>query len=175
MKGRLTESPVLVNVSFGRAKARPYKLMTIMNYIKDSPLPHIATATVAHRHGIAAVAAEALAARVEPESYNVQHVLEAGYSFVAIADGNVVGFVSNFTTRDDKVRSRFELDLLGVAPAWQGRGIGAGLVERSIQAARDSKATSLRALVRSNNRPMQRLCSRFGFQRSEQAWQLWVS
>lgn len=135
----------------------------------------IAVATADHTLEIAKVAAAALKVEVNTESRHVQRVLGAGYSFVAIADGKLVGFVSNFTTRDGLRRSRFELDLLGVAPAWQGRGIGARLVERSVQAARETSATEVRALVRRDNLPMRRLCSRSGFQRSEQACQLWVS
>jgi len=149
--------------------------MAIMNYIKESPLPHIAVATIDHRHGIADVAAEALGAKVVPDSPRVQHVLDAGCAFVALAEGRVVGFVSNFKTRDETGHGRFELDLLGVAPAWQGRGIGSALVERSMQAARCSNATTLRALVRCDNMPMQRICRRCGLQRLQSACQLLLS
>lgn len=135
----------------------------------------IAVATVDHRHGIAALAAAALKVRVDAESPRVQRILDSGYTFVAIAEGKVVGFVSNFITRDGLGRRRFELDLLGVAPAWRRRGIGAQLVERSLQVARQSSATNARALVRRDNMPMQRICRRHGFQRSQSAHQLLVS
>ena len=135
----------------------------------------IAVATIAHAPEIANVAAEALTVGIEAESPHVQRVLDAGCTFVAIAEGDIVGFVSCFITRDEQDCGRFELDLLGVAPAWQGRGIGAQLVDTSLQAARESSATTIRALVRCDNMPMQRICARSGLTRSEQAYQLWVN
>ena len=135
----------------------------------------IAVAVIEHASEIARIAADALNVSVEAECAHVRRVLGAGRTFVAIADGHVVGFISNFITHDEHGRARFELDLLGVAPAWQGRGIGARLIESSVNAARDSKAATIRALVRRDNLPMRRLCSRRGLQRSKVAYQLWVS
>lgn len=128
-----------------------------------------------HAPGIARVAAAALEAKVTADRHHVMRVLDAGCTFVAIAEGEVVGFVSNFTTRDSQNRSRFELDLLGVAPAWRGGGIGARLIGTSLQAARETGAATIRALVRRDNIAMQRICAHSGFQRSPQACQLWVS
>lgn len=135
----------------------------------------IALATNEHAPEIARVAAKALAAEIAVETAHVKRTLDAGYTYVALVDGWVAGFVSNFTTRDRHGRNRFELDLLGVAPDWQGRGLGARLVERSLRAARQADAATVRALVRSDNRPMQRICSSSGLQRSAVACQLWVS
>ena len=135
----------------------------------------IALATNEHAPEIARVAAEALDAEIAVETAHVQRTLDAGYTFVATLNANVVGFVSNFITCDRRGRKRFELDLLGVAPGWQGRGIGARLVERSLRAARQTDAASIRALVRRDNLPMQRICARSGLQRSAVACQLWVS
>lgn len=135
----------------------------------------IAVATNDHALDIVRVAGEALSARIDAESPRVRRILEAGNAFAAIAENQVLGFVSYFTTRDALGSSRFELDLLGVAPAWQGRGIGARLVDHSLQAARESDATTVRALVRCDNMSMQRICSRRSFARSNHAYQLWVS
>ena len=135
----------------------------------------VAVATIEHATEIARVAADALNAKVEAKSTHVIRTLDAGYTYAALGDGRVVGFVSNFLTRDGQGRSRFELDLLGVAPAWQGRGIGALLVARSMRAARYSEAATIRALVRRDNYPMQRLCARSGLQRSARDSQLWTS
>ncbi|MYD11364.1 MAG: GNAT family N-acetyltransferase [Chloroflexi bacterium] len=135
----------------------------------------IAVATIGRAPDIARVAAEALAAEVASESAHVKRALDAGYTYVALADGSVAGFVSNFITCDGLGGSRFELDLLAVAPGWQGRGIGARLVGRSMKAARLTDARTIRALVRRDNSPMQRVCARSGLQRSARAFQLWVS
>ena len=135
----------------------------------------IAVATVDHSIGIAAVAAEALAANVDVDSPGVARVLDAGNTLVATADGKVVGFVSNFATGDELGRRRFELDLLGVAQAWRGRGIGARLVDCSLRVARASGASTARALVRRDNKPMQRICRRRGLERSARSYQLYVS
>ena len=135
----------------------------------------IAQATFDHAPEIARVAAEALNAEVAVKSAHVRRALNAGNTYVALADGRVAGFVSNFTTCDGHGRSRFELDLLGVSPGWQGRGIGARLVERSLRAARQADAKTIRALVRRDNSPMQRISARCGLQRSAGAFQLWVS
>ena len=135
----------------------------------------IAVATIGRAPEIARVAAEALAAEVASESAHVKRALDAGYTYVAIADGSVAGFVSNFITCDGLGGIRFELDLLGVSPGWQGRGIGARLVERSMRAARLTDARTIRTLVRRDNSPMQRICVRGGLQRSALAVQLWAS
>ncbi len=135
----------------------------------------IAVATTAQAFAIANVAAEALSAHIDAGSPRARRILAACGAFAAIADNQVVGFVSNFITRDARGGRRLELDLLGVSPAWQGRGIGARLVGRSLQLARESEATTVRALVRCDNVAMQRICSRQGFERSVQASQLWIS
>lgn len=135
----------------------------------------ISVATSSYAPEIARVAAETLDTDVALESAHVKRTLDAGYTYVATAQGTVVGFVSNFKTCDGLGRSRFELDLLGVAPVWQGRGIGARLIERSLRAARQADAMTIRALVRRDNISMQLLCARSGLQRSARAWQLWAS
>ncbi len=135
----------------------------------------IRTATADHAPEVATIAFKALSMRIDADSPRVQRILEDGNTFVAIVEGQVAGLVSNFITCDAQGGRRFELDLLGVAPAWQGRGIGALLVERSLQAASEAGAITLRALVRRDNKPMQRTCSRTGLQRSAQIYQLWAS
>lgn len=112
---------------------------------------------------------------VKAESARVRRVLGAGHTFLAKADGNIVGFASSFVTPDEHGNARFELDLLGVAPSWQGRGIGARLGERSLHEADETGAATIRALVRRDNMSMRRLCIRLGFRRSEAVHQLWAS
>lgn len=135
----------------------------------------VAAARREHAQGIATVAAAALFASIDADCPRMQRILDVGSTFVAIAEGQVAGFVSNFITRDARGAERFELDLLAVSPLWQGRGIGARLVRSSLQAARKSGATTIRALVRCKNQPMQRICSRAGFQKSDKTYHLFVS
>lgn len=53
---------------------------------------------------------------------------------------------------------------MGVAPTWRGRGIGSGLLEALVSAARDAGTPSLSLSVEADN-PARRLYERHGFVR----------
>ena len=139
-----------------------------MNVIVRRALPEDALA-------IASLAAAALATRVDAESQRVGQILNEGLTLVATNDEAIVGFASSFFTFDLDGGLRFELDLLAVAPGLRGRGVGGRLVEASLAAAGDSKPALIRALVRSNNLSMQRLCLRHGFAVSPGKCQLFIA
>ena len=135
----------------------------------------IVVATREHTADIALIAAEALSAHIDVDSPRVQQLLSESLTYVAIVDGRVIGFVDCFVTVDAVRQHRFELDLLAVSPAAQGRGVGSLLVAQSLSAAHQSQAAKIRTLVRCENYPMQRICARNGFERSALSFQLYVS
>ena len=123
----------------------------------------IRRATAEDAGAIAMLAAEALATPIDADSSRLRRLLDEGLTYTATLDAEIVGFADSFVTFDRDGRRRFELDLLAVAPHMQGRSIGSRLVEASLAAARERKPALIRALVRSNNRQMRRLCRRHGF------------
>ena len=135
----------------------------------------IRRATAEDAGAIAMLAAEALAMSIDADASRLRRLLDAGLTYVAILDADIVGFADSFVTCDRHGRRRFELDLLAVAPDAQGSGVGSRLVEASLTAARDSKPQLIRALVRSNNGPMRRLCRRHGFALCEENCALFVA
>lgn len=124
---------------------------------------------------IASLAADGLRMRIDADSPRVYKFLDAGLTFVATKDEAFVGFASSFFTFDQDGSRRFELDLLAVTPAAQGRGVGGRLIEASLFAARESKSVLTRTLVRSDNGSMQRLCRRHGFTLLPGQYQLFVT
>ena len=124
---------------------------------------------------IASLAADALAMRIDADSPRVRRILNAGLAFVAADENAILGFASGFFTFDQDTNRRFELDLLAVANGIRGRGVGSRLVEASLAAARDHRSKLMRALVRSDNRSMQRLCRRHGFAALPRKYQLFVA
>ena len=135
----------------------------------------IDAATRDHAADIALITAEALSAHIDVDSPRVHKILSEGLTYVAIVDGSVVGFVDSFIIVDAARQRRFELDLLAVSPAVQGRGIGSLLVAESLSAARQFLAANIRTLVRCENYPMQRICGLHGFEQSGHSYQLYVS
>ncbi len=124
---------------------------------------------------IADIAKQALSMSLPADSLRAGHDLSEGLTLVATLGGAVVGFVDNFVTRDQAGGMRCELDLLAVRPWARGRGIGGNLVSKSVQAAREANAREIRALVRGENRAMQRLCSSQGFRRGPTRFELYVA
>lgn len=135
----------------------------------------IRRATPEDAPAIASIAAAALASRIDADSPRARKILNEGLTFVAQTDEATVGFASSFFTFDQDGLCRFELDLLAVAPGVQGRGVGGRLVEASLFAAEDSEPALIRALVRSENWSMQRLCRRHGFNLLPGQYQLFVT
>ena len=124
---------------------------------------------------IASLAADALETQIDADSPRVHKILNAGLTFVATHNEAIVGFASGFYTLDRHGSRRYELDLLAVALDARGRGIGGRLVEANLFAAGDSKPQLIRALVRSDNRSMQRLCRRHSFAVLPRKYELFVA
>ncbi len=70
----------------------------------------IEVTTQEHAQAIARIAAAALAVDIDADSPRVRQILSEAFTYVAIVDGNVVGFVDSFMTMDASDRNRFELD-----------------------------------------------------------------
>jgi len=121
------------------------------------------------------IAASALAVRVDADLPWLRRRLTRHLTLVAACREAVVGFVDGFFTADQSGRERFELDLLAVASASRGRGIGGQLLAKSLAFAADSEAREIRALVRSQNQAMQQLCRRQGFRRTPASYNLFIA
>ena len=104
-------------------------------------------------------------------------LLKAGrdYSLVAQDAQGIRAFADNFITVSETGAQRLELDLLAVDPKAQGMGIGRRLIAESLLVARELDVPLLRALVRSENLVMRRLCASSGFAISEQSYDLYVA
>ncbi|MEL6405143.1 MAG: N-acetyltransferase [Chloroflexota bacterium] len=78
--------------------------------------------------------------------------------------GQVAGFVDTFQTKAQDNTSRHEIDLLAVHPDHRRNGIARKLVQASLRA---SNSDMSRALVASDNKPMQNNLHKLGFQQSK--------
>ncbi|MCY3833191.1 MAG: GNAT family N-acetyltransferase [Chloroflexi bacterium] len=126
-------------------------------------------------YAIANIAASALAVGVNADAPWLRQRITGGLTLVADRRDEVVGFVDAFFTSDRSGRRRLELDLLAVAASSRGRGIGGQLLAKCLAIAADSDAREIRALVRSQNEAMQRLCGRHGFCRSPVSYDLYIA
>lgn len=124
---------------------------------------------------IATIAAATKLASIDADSPRARKILSENRTFVATAQSEVIGFVDGFITLDGGGNRRFELDLLAVAPAAQGRGVGGRLTAACVAAAVAGGARQLRALVRCDNTTMHRFCRRQGFKRSARCFNLYVA
>jgi GNAT superfamily N-acetyltransferase len=86
---------------------------------------------------------------------------------LAVDDSEPVGFVSGFTTLSPEGAQRWEVDLLGVRPGYQGQGIGRQLINASVELGRRSGAVLARALIHEKNVASQRAFVNQGFIASE--------
>ena len=90
-------------------------------------------------------------------------------------NGNLVGFADGFLTRSAAGQWRWEVDLLAVAPKFQGRGLGTRLVAASLEAGARKGAQVARGLVGLDNLASQRVFVRCGFSIFPQELTLYVS
>ena len=132
----------------------------------------IRRAEAADAAAVAEIAQEAFGDSIDLDY--LAKALEAGSNFVALADGRAQGFAGGFVTVSGAGGRRFELDLLAVAAAARGMGLGTRLVQRSVEAASAQKVDVIRALVATGNLAMQRILGAAGFQRDEPARQLYA-
>ncbi len=83
---------------------------------------------------------------------------------VALAAGEVVGMAGLHTTNGSLRRQHVRLLGIGIAPEWQGRGIGTRLMERLLQWADDwAGVLRIELFVHSDNPDAIRMYQRFGF------------
>ncbi len=80
---------------------------------------------------------------------------------VAVDGDHILGFVDGFTTLSEDNLCRLEVDLLAVAPVWQGQGIGRELARRLTEATAD--VDFARALIRIGNLGSQRAFAAAGY------------
>lgn len=81
--------------------------------------------------------------------------------FVAVADGDVVGFAKLSLSPDS--RDRAFHDLTGVLRVWRGRGIAAALKRTQIAWAKAAGYTTLQTSNEARNEPIRRLNERHGY------------
>ena len=77
--------------------------------------------------------------------------------------GQVVGFVDGFLTTTHNGEHRWEIDLLAVAPAYQGQKIGQQLIAAAGESARQHDIGLLRALIQTENSASQAAFQRCGY------------
>ena len=81
--------------------------------------------------------------------------------FVAVADGEVVGFLSAFLVSGSV--SRWEIDLIIVRATSQGKGIGTSLIREALTYGSRLGVRSAKASIRIDNYASQRAFSKVGF------------
>ncbi len=97
------------------------------------------------------------------------------HTILATNKDQVVGFVDGFMTLSAFGQRRWEVDLLGVAPTFQGQGAGTQLVQASTQAGREMGAEVARGLVATSNMGSQKAFTKAGYVMEERPLNLWVS
>jgi len=85
-------------------------------------------------------------------------------TLLAEVDGQAAGFVDGFVTTSFTGERRWEVDLLAVAPQFQGQGIGRQLIGEHILYGQENRATYTRGLIEIQNVASQRAFARCGFQ-----------
>jgi ribosomal protein S18 acetylase RimI-like enzyme len=99
-----------------------------------------------------------------PDTVRIARVVPSHHTLAAVEDEAVVGFVDSFTTLSAEGVRRLEVDLLGVLPEQQGRGIARRLVTEAVKAASQYNVDQVRALVRDSNAASQPCFAACGFQ-----------
>ena len=96
-------------------------------------------------------------------------------TILALDNEHIVGFVDSFITLGGAGQRRWEVDLLGVHPAYQGRGIGSQLMQATTTAGWQIGAEYARGLVAVANVSSQKAFARAGYTVEERPLNLWVS
>jgi len=108
--------------------------------------------------------------------YIAQVIQQPDHHTISTLDNeHVVGFVDSFITLGPAGQRRWEVDLLGVHPTHQGRGIGSQLVQATTTAGWQMGAESARGLVAVSNISSQKAFARAGYTVRERPLNLWVS
>jgi GNAT superfamily N-acetyltransferase len=85
-------------------------------------------------------------------------------TLLAMHDGMAAGFVDGFLTLAPEGSRRWEIDLLAVAPAHQGRGMGKALVAAATAIGPEFGTQLARALIKVDNQASQRAFRACGYQ-----------
>jgi len=107
-------------------------------------------------------------ARVSLESNHVTLIETA-------SDESLIGFVDAFSTISQEGILRWEVDLLGVHPAYRGQGIAQSLIREVVRRGQVFGATTSRALVHVENAASASAFQRCGFTLNSAIRQLFVS
>ncbi len=126
-------------------------------------MSRLSRAIITDIEGIGAVVQDVWKQEILPGVCKAQIEDDAGALWVAKAKDDVLGFISAFLTVDKAGRRRWEVDLVAVRPAHQGKGLGQRLIRRVWQDAEGRNAVEARALIRVNNLPSQKAFRRAGF------------
>jgi ribosomal-protein-alanine N-acetyltransferase len=93
-----------------------------------------------------------------PRSVYVEELSASDRVYLAATEGGrLVGYAGVALGRDAEIMT------IGVAPPWQGRGIGRRLLEALLDAARNARAQRVFLEVRASDERAQRLYARAGF------------
>jgi L-amino acid N-acyltransferase YncA len=123
----------------------------------------IRKATPADAPGIGAIVHDAWEQEILPDVCEAQTRCQACALYVASEGDDVAGFVSAFLTVDKNGHRRWEVDLLAVRPASQGRRLGQQLVEAACADERARSTPTARAAIRVDNVASQRTFENAGF------------
>lgn len=144
--------------------------------IKDLMSLQLCTATADDAEAIACVKDAIWPEEVTTPDYIAQVIQQPDHdTILALDNGHIVGFVDSFITLGAAGQRRWEVDLLGVHPAYQGRGIGSQLMQATTTAGWQIGAEYARGLVAVSNISSQKAFARVGYMVEERPLNLWVS
>jgi GNAT superfamily N-acetyltransferase len=137
---------------------------------------HLRIAAAADAAAVAQVKDALWSEETTPPDYIAQVIQQPDHhTTLALNDNHIVGFVDSFLTLGSAGQRRWEVDLLGVHPAYQGQGIGSQLMQATTTAGWQLCADSTRGLVAVQNVASQKAFVRAGYWVEERPLNLWVS